>query len=821
VANEKLTFDLIANDKASAGFSAAGRAASDASDDVLGLAKRLDEISKKTATAKVRLDGDKDADLKLDQMSLKLLKLGRTVVKPDISVDGFLKATLEVKALELEMDKLDKKSATISASGSGLSKLEMLIGGLTGGTGGGSGGGGAGGAGFLSGITDALPVIVAAAPVLGALLVEADGLATGFAAAGAGVGAFALLALPTFKSIATAYTGIAAAQQKYQAAVAKEKEDPTKANAAATARALDALKVAQDNLSPSTKTAVGGIQALDDEYHKMTTAFAPDALKIFDDGLRIANALLPLVTPFADTAATALDGLLKHFEDFITPVADSAAPLKNMSDTTARLLEGAQKPPTGFQQFVASLHSIEGPALTAIGDNFGKLGVQVGKLFTIMSAKDVVNAINIGFGIIDGVLEATGYTVKRLMVVYDDLSGDVEAGTANVKLHTQQLVTFFTSTVPAGLEIFRNNARLVWDQVEIDVLHMASSVTGTMGKLPGPLGAPFRTAHTAIGKDLAGIEANVANTELQINKDWAKIHGVASIVVHADGTFKVGTTGLIGKAAGGLITGGIPGRDSVLGALMPGEVVVPVPMVNAGAVDHLRGQLPGFASGGVVGSYSGAVPGLGPWMGKEATASQAMLEKLTAQAAAAAMKALATSGAAAGPGGGAPSANAALARKLYASQLTPSVWAAWNAVAMRESGWNNHALNASSGAYGIPQALPPTKMPFAAQAGGGSNPTAQINWMWNYMAGRYGGPIGAEQHEQSFGWYDRGGYLPPGLSVAYNGTGRPEAVTTQGDMKAVVAEISALRADLAKHPAAVAAGVSRAINGLARGVVRL
>jgi SLT domain-containing protein len=41
---------------------------------------------------------------------------------------------------------------------------------------------------------------------------------------------------------------------------------------------------------------------------------------------------------------------------------------------------------------------------------------------------------------------------------------------------------------------------------------------------------------------------------------------------------------------------------------MPGEVVVPTAMVNAGAVDHLRGSLPGFAAGGLVGDVKGMVP---------------------------------------------------------------------------------------------------------------------------------------------------------------------------------------------------------------------
>lgn len=66
----------------------------------------------------------------------------------------------------------------------------------------------------------------------------------------------------------------------------------------------------------------------------------------------------------------------------------------------------------------------------------------------------------------------------------------------------------------------------------------------------------------------------------------------------AAGGFAAG--GLVQAAAGMLVTGGTPGRDSVLIRAMPGEVVVPTAMVKAGAVDHLRGQLPGFAAGGPV-----------------------------------------------------------------------------------------------------------------------------------------------------------------------------------------------------------------------------
>lgn len=112
-----------------------------------------------------------------------------------------------------------------------------------------------------------------------------------------------------------------------------------------------------------------------------------------------------------------------------------------------------------------------------------------------------------------------------------------------------------------------------------------------------------------------------------------------------------------------------------------------------------------------------------------------------------------------GPGGGNPAQNASLAHSLYATQMNPTVWSAWNNVAMAESGWSNIARNPTSGAYGIAQALPYTKYPKAGWppwAGGSANPTAQINWMWDYMAGTYGGPIGAWQHEKAFHWYGDG-----------------------------------------------------------------
>lgn len=70
----------------------------------------------------------------------------------------------------------------------------------------------------------------------------------------------------------------------------------------------------------------------------------------------------------------------------------------------------------------------------------------------------------------------------------------------------------------------------------------------------------------------------------------------------------------------------------------------------------------------------------------------------------------------------------------------------------RESGWSVTADNPSSSAYGIPQALPGSKMATAGPDWA-SNPVTQIRWGLGYIEDRYGSPCGAWGHSQSYGWY--------------------------------------------------------------------
>lgn len=105
-----------------------------------------------------------------------------------------------------------------------------------------------------------------------------------------------------------------------------------------------------------------------------------------------------------------------------------------------------------------------------------------------------------------------------------------------------------------------------------------------------------------------------------------------------------------------------------------------------------------------------------------------------------------------------PGGNQGLALQLASSMYgwEGAEWMALQKLWNQESGFNNHADNPSSHAYGIAQALPYTKMPKAAwpeSAGGKSDATTQIKWGLQYIKGRYGSPSKAWAHEVANNWY--------------------------------------------------------------------
>jgi hypothetical protein len=89
---------------------------------------------------------------------------------------------------------------------------------------------------------------------------------------------------------------------------------------------------------------------------------------------------------------------------------------------------------------------------------------------------------------------------------------------------------------------------------------------------------------------------------------------------------------------------------------------------------------------------------------------------------------------------------------LLRSGWAENEWSCLDTLWTRESGWETYASNGGSGAYGIPQALPASKM---ASAGPDwrTNPVTQIRWGLSYIRSVYGTPCAALQHSSAYGYY--------------------------------------------------------------------
>lgn len=97
--------------------------------------------------------------------------------------------------------------------------------------------------------------------------------------------------------------------------------------------------------------------------------------------------------------------------------------------------------------------------------------------------------------------------------------------------------------------------------------------------------------------------------------------------------------------------------------------------------------------------------------------------------------------------------NRALGAKLVASHgWSKAEFKCVDSIFTRESSWRTNAQNKSSGAYGIPQALPAKKLASAGKDWR-TNPSTQIKWGLGYIKSRYGTPCKAWSTWQKQHWY--------------------------------------------------------------------
>lgn len=208
---------------------------------------------------------------------------------------------------------------------------------------------------------------------------------------------------------------------------------------------------------------------------------------------------------------------------------------------------------------------------------------------------------------------------------------------------------------------------------------------------------------------------------------------------------------------------------------------------TAGHYDHLHVAIGGSGTGG-----TGGIAGIGEppeirrvltqAKGKLGDISQGALDTFRAAAQKKVEDAFAESSSGMGEpvfegGMEAVGDNQRLGRSLMARFFGSEQWPALKELWTRESGWNNMARNPSSGAFGIPQALPPGKMGAAAVGG---DARAQILWGLRYIKDRYGSPSAALSFHDAHNWYAQGGFVDDVLFAAGGAAGNAKRNLAKG-----------------------------------------
>ena len=224
--------------------------------------------------------------------------------------------------------------------------------------------------------------------------------------------------------------------------------------------------------------------------------------------------------------------------------------------------------------------------------------------------------------------------------------------------------------------------------------------------------------------------------------------------------------------AGGGVLGAV---GSVLGGAVNAVTSIPGTVVSlaSSAAGAIAGLLPSLPSAPSLPGWIAGLPG--ELLSK---AASFLKSKITG---------LFSSGGGGGGGGGGNATNQRLGETMmlaagWGADQWPSLLALWN----QESGWDANAVNKSSGAYGIPQALGHGH-PFNL----GDAP-AQIAWGLNYIRGRYGSPAAAEAHERANNWYRKGGIFGiPGFAQG-GFVGDPGTNFSVGEEPTIVSRLTAL-----------------------------
>jgi hypothetical protein len=384
-----------------------------------------------------------------------------------------------------------------------------------------------------------------------------------------------------------------------------------------------------------------------------------------------------------------------------------------------------------------------------------------------------------------------------------------------------------------GLGSKLRGASRAFDSFKTGVDGAFNHMIGTMRGWQGELSKSGRAVDSLRTRNLGPLQGSLARTSggvqgLQhyINLLHGKTVNVGAHLSGSGGVQVTPSTGAPGAknyavyfkplATGGRIPG-FGGGDQHPALLEAGEAVVDKYRTRRFAPVLKAMGVPGMTAGGLVGNLAADT---GTDVASEAKAGLGAIVTELRNALRAAAQAAASKAAGLGNlplGRGPLSGSAAIAQAFARSILWAYGWgpgqfpplqALWN----QESGWNAYAVNPSSGAYGIPQALGKGH-PFNL-----GDYQAQIRWGLAYISQRYGSPSAAEAHELAYHWYDKGGWLMPGVTMAVNNTGRPEQVIPAGGTAAAGGNVTVVLENrgVIGSEQELRDWLSRSINNLAR-----
>jgi hypothetical protein len=422
------------------------------------------------------------------------------------------------------------------------------------------------------------------------------------------------------------------------------------------------------------------------------------------------------------------------------------------------------------------------PALSALAGGLTKLMSNAAAVKTITVAIGLLSGAFIGLKIaallsIDSIKGALISSGIGLLLVAIGIAADlIITHWSTLKRFFKQAFTDIKNWAYDAWHFLSNSARIAWDEVKLWALDSVAGILGAFSHIPF-VGHYFASAEQAIKGQIGKIQGDINSLEgktvnVGVNFSAASFTAMTGTVAKIPG---------VSKAYGGLISGsGTSTSDSVLAALSNGEFVMNASAVNRYGVSFMAAlNAQRFAGGGLVIGEHTSLPSDASVYNKMSSAVFSLAEAFAKQSAAMAM----TSASAGlgnlplipGPASGSAAIAQAFAKSImFAYGWNMSQFSALQRLWNQESGWNSYAVNPSSGAYGIPQALGKGH-PFNL-----GDYQSQIRWGLSYISARYGSPANAWAHEVGFNWYDNGGMLMPGLTMALNTTNKPEMVIPAG-----------------------------------------